>query len=63
MRYRTRARLRVLTAIGVLTLLSIRRTTGWPEVVGTIEFVVISVAVVLCLVGWFYHDLSTGNTR
>lgn len=52
----------MLTAMGVLTLLLIRRTTGWPEFVGTLEFIVVSIAVVLCLIGWFYHDLSTDNT-
>jgi hypothetical protein len=48
--------------MGVLTLLSTRRTTGWPGVVGTLAFVVGSAALVLCLIGWAYHDLSTGDT-
>jgi hypothetical protein len=52
----------MLTAMGVLILLLIRRTTGWPEFVGTLEFIVVSIAVVLCLIGWFYHDLSTDST-
>jgi hypothetical protein len=48
--------------MGVLTLLLIRRTTGWPGFVGTLAFIVGSVTLVLCLIGWAYHDLSTGNT-
>lgn len=51
----------MLTAMGVLTLLVVRRTTGWPEFVGALEFIIVSVAVVLCLIKWFYHDLSTGS--
>lgn len=63
MGYRTRARLRMLTAMGVLTLSLIRRTTGWPGFVGTLEFIVGLVVLVLCLVGWFYRDVSTEDTR
>jgi hypothetical protein len=51
----------MLTAMGVLTLVMIRRTTGWPEFIGTLELVIVSIAVVLCLIGWSYYDLSTGN--
>lgn len=53
----------MLTAMGVLTLSLIRRTTGWPGFVGTLEFIVGLVVLVLCLVGWFYRDVSTEDTR